>query len=611
VHHVQIDDFNAKAKFILGPMNTGFNSKRHHDALTPDFKAIPWFSTCVELRDLITTMANLKKGVITLQTVEVHMGEMEASVDVPKLLQILFKLVSWVSIAETLKKAPDKEMDGKVLSQFQPGITVPASAQALLYLAELEISRICLGAELIFTQLDEKASTYQDPDAALQQIGPQLPPVAQQGLSALAHMSLSFAQVAPKFDFARVELNNLNGTITPITDSVVRNYTRQIASQAVAVLGSVRLLGDPAKVVGDVSSGFRLLYKDTREEMSGKRDTHLQGVRDFSEKVGGAAFGFFADLTGTWSDTIGGIAGAPLRGQAKPISLAEGVDKGMSVLSKGFSHGFTDVVIVPKDRISDYEEYGVSGVAVGGLIGVYSILGRPAEGMLGFIAQVSRGAEGSIHSRTLGSDGLRRPPREGFISADGKLPRLEEGFFWPSWEFTIDGITFPKLWEEPRVGKLAISLARAKFCTSVNQIIVLTRGVGKDSWAPWDDGEQAGVASGRVGELRGPFRIQVDVDFEGNVAFSRPFRQIAGYGELKMEDVINSLQGKQDCKKMTCEVKAIGSPLTEGECGIEENEVLGQLEITLKPRIESKVSMNIIPNGHGVEDRNELQEECR
>ena len=88
-----------------------------------------------------------------------------------------------------------------------------------------------------------------------------------------------------------------------------------------------------------------------------------------------------------------------------------------------------------------------------------------------------------------GSDGLRRPPRKGFreVLKDGSLaknlPRLNEGFFWPVWEFKVDDISLPKLWKEPRVNKLVITMAQSWQDTgSPYDAIIFRRSYEEDTW---------------------------------------------------------------------------------------------------------------------------------
>jgi len=603
VYHVQVDDFHSPGRFILGPRNSGLNSRRHYAVEATEDTGHPLFNVSFGWNDLEATVTNAGKGIYMIEHFSLELMPMEVFLDVPKLLQIANNLLAWTSVNKQF--IPDSQAAGtRVLThKFAPGISTPSSEGAkLMFLDELEVGVISLECHIRFSsQRGEVTKEDEDggnTDEKLSSLMSALPPAAQPVLGGLSHASLSFADISPTFRFGKFTKPNLYGSIGPIVNSIKDNYVKQVLQQAVMVIGSVKLLGDPTKVVGDVSKGFNVMIKETSKELRGEKNVRLRGVIEFVETVVGSGLGAIADSTGALKDTIGGIAGRPIGNEYLPQDLAEGIDGGMSVFAEGFSHAISDVVLIPKAKLEseDYEHRPIQGVLIGSAQGVYAIFARPIEGTLGSLEKFARGAQNSVHGRARGFDGWRRPLRQGFFEQNGLL-QLEEGLFWPSWRIKLLGVSLSSLWEERRVSQVTISLEK-RSQGKTDQQIQLDRAESEDVWLaiprpgyPWLEKEEA---AGRVGDLIAPMRLQVDALLQGNVGMIEPLRQTVGFGKLNTQDFLEALAKytpqSEGSSVLTVHVE-IEATKSQIEGGLhKEGEVIGDVKFQFSAEVDAKVT---------------------
>eukprot|EP00435_Cladocopium_sp_Y103_P027979 s595_g6.t4 len=440
VHHIQLDDFGDEDYFLLGPLDSGFNSRTLPLSDAEDFFAVPLLSLTLQ-GDRSTNMFDSLHRAITLKTFGVALRPMEARVDVPRLLYVAARLKGWTSSLDQQGLAADniELLDRVLMTSFQ----MPSAGQTTCSVGLLQAQAISLNLELKLTQrqgdVKETSDFSGDADLAAQ--------LRKQGsrfgalrpiIEFFGRLGASFADVAPRFRFSPLLITDASADLPVLQSAVARHYIQQLLQQSARLLGSLQLLGDPANLMDEIGSGVMSFFSKTKEEVLGQRAGLGSGVSDLTESIVGGALQSFAKMSGSLKDTVGSSLGQPIGSDRKALSLSEGLDLGYASIAVGLSEGISSVV---KEPLKQANEDGLVGLASGTALGAASMVVRPLEGLLGAAEKIAQGAEGAVRGRFRGFCGLRRPPRAQFHQEATGLRPLAQSFFWPMPRFMPDPLT--------------------------------------------------------------------------------------------------------------------------------------------------------------------------
>lgn len=604
VHHAQLDDFSLDDRFIFGPVESGLNSLRNALADAAGFEAKSWLSVkVVGPQDGRIAVFDPVHSVLSLKSAEVLLRPMELHVDVPRLVNIAERLATWVSGTRSSTVAADRGGTTVLRRELAPGFRTPVQGQDMTcIISTLYVGYCMISAEVRLRSrqgdLDDDEETL---DSKLRRFMAGLWPPLRMFLSSFVHYGSSVAEVAPRFKFQELLLRHVCSARSPMVASLAKHYQNQILSQTVRVIGSVQVLGDPANLFEEIGGGFAKFLKQT-----GERGAIGEGIKDLSGSIVGGACGSVAKISGALKDTIGSVAGMPVGSDRRAHNLSEGIDQALTSLATGVSEAVNGLVELPVVRA---HEEGWKGFVQGTSVGVVGVLTRPAEGILGSIEKLAQGVEGQVSRDFRGYFGLRRPPRMDFsdmsaaAARSGKhaaLPPMSQSLFWPLWRMLVRRVSFPALWWDRRVRGLVISLAQAHDEGLPHSEVFIVRGWEPDSWALQEDMVE-NSAIGRVGHLRGPFRLQVTALLEPNVEMTKAVKVIAGFGTLPNIELTSSLvRTPMDDEELghVFQVLAVPSSLLGGDFPIDEGQHLGRVEVCVMGQTDKKVmAKNFSPSG--------------
>ncbi|CAK0901431.1 unnamed protein product [Prorocentrum cordatum] len=180
------------------------------------------------------------------------------------------------------------------------------------------------------------------------------------------------------------------------------------------------------------------------------------------------------------------------------------------------------------------------------------------------------------------------------------LRALDRALLWPKWRLQLVDLSLPDVWMERRVRSLVVSLVHEG--DQAESDVRVVRGRMADGWAlqggAWlcgtplgGGGPPAGLAEGRTGLLRGPFRIQVEALVEGNLEMTVPFRVVIGQGELPLGDFSDAMLRplRQEAQQLRFCVRALPSPIMGPGFSQREGELIGEVTACLAPCVDRKV----------------------
>lgn len=588
LHHMQLDDFNHEDYWILGPSSSGLNSRAESFADEEQGRSVPLLSMRVDgPSDPQVPIVDNDIGALTLGNVELLLRPLDLRADVPRLVAIALRLRNWVPGTD---QTPSDRAAAAFLSRmWKPGFDAPRrGGQTIFYVSQLKAPQVLLTADL---KLKHRGITADDDDldTQLRKIAAKVSPAVRSVIGFLARMGALFVEVSPRFNFSPLTLSNSAANVGGVISSLVRHYQQQLLAQSARVIGSLQVLGDPARLIDDIGGGVATLLS-TPKDGSGdgaagpgsKNVGHLVGI------VVAGGFRSASKITGSLKDTVGSCAGRPFGDDRKATDFADGIDMGISSLAMGVSEAVIGLV---KEPAAQAAAGGACGLLKGSCQGACGLIAKPIEGLLGAMEKVSQGAEGEIRGLYRGYTGLRRPARIPFDEKRGEegVQALPRGLFWPEFGFKVQSVKMPWLWRERRVISLVINLGQSH-PQGLNQVKI-GRAAGPDQWcaqarSSTDDGS---VGLGRVGQLKGPFHLQVYALLEGNLQMTLPFKVLAASGELPTELLVESLVTLRPTF-MTFSVKAQGR-LANGGAGLRlrEEPPLGEVAITLWPHLNGQI----------------------
>jgi len=168
----------------------------------------------------------------------------------------------------------------------------------------------------------------------------------------------------------------------------------------------------------------------------------------------------------------------------------------------------------------------------------------------------------------------------------------------------------PGLWRERRVNALAISLGLAT-STEESAICVLRR-KDEDGWALDGQDEDNTLAVGRVGCLRGPFRLQVFALTSGNLVLASPSLILAGEGFRPTADLAAALTKPLDSGPSSMSFDVLAANVVDGEEPLTSTPIgdaIGEVVVQISPAVSAKVMpLRYVPQNLRQEDGEDAEQ---
>ena len=243
------------------------------------------------------------------------------------------------------------------MPDFQPIVRVPTARQASLrvFAENLAIEDISL---TFSNRIDPASTTTGVFLAAL----PALVPV-QTLLDTLLGLVADIDKTTLRL--TNLSLSNFFGTADELVSSLVRHYVPQATRQALKILGSINLIGNPVGLVEDVSSGIRALGE------SGSDRRLEEGGKELVRSTARGLFNTASKITGTLGNGIASLS------FSKQYKEQRGV--GRSGILHGLTSGVTGIIM---DPIRGAKRNGVRGALEGVGTGLAGVVAKPISGLM-------------------------------------------------------------------------------------------------------------------------------------------------------------------------------------------------------------------------------------
>lgn len=119
------------------------------------------------------------------------------------------------------------------------------------------------------------------------------------------------------------------------------------------------------------------------------------------------------------------------------------------------------------------------------------------------------------------------------------------------------------------------------------------------------------LAVGRVGSLRGPFRLQIDALLESNLEMTEAFRVTIGFGTLPSADLMHALaraEGVQ-CPPFQFQVVADRTPFIDDLLNGRAGDILGSVLVEVDRDLDQKILPKRLMAAYKTEDTQDAEEE--
>jgi len=275
----------------------------------------------------------------------------------------------------------------------------------LTYVENLVIAPFQIQLELDIKPEARDASTGEDdveeqPVLALSSMGKSTnSSVASGVLSWVTNVSSVFAHVSPTFQFKMVSRSNYYGNGDALLEDIGRYYIHQGILQGYKVLFSMRILGEPTRLLEMYRTGFVDIVATTKEEIEqhGKEGVG-KGVSSFLTNVFGGTSFFVGKISGSLADLLSSVATNEFSSDAympksaisnkPPAHAIDGFIQGTVFTSKTLISGFAGLIGNP---YRGFKKGSVIATVKGTASGIGGLLAAPVVGSLGFIAKTSEG----------------------------------------------------------------------------------------------------------------------------------------------------------------------------------------------------------------------------
>eukprot|EP00603_Paraphysomonas_imperforata_P012496 CAMPEP_0114449688 /NCGR_PEP_ID=MMETSP0104-20121206/65_1 /TAXON_ID=37642 ORGANISM="Paraphysomonas imperforata, Strain PA2" /NCGR_SAMPLE_ID=MMETSP0104 /ASSEMBLY_ACC=CAM_ASM_000202 /LENGTH=772 /DNA_ID=CAMNT_0001621789 /DNA_START=8 /DNA_END=2326 /DNA_ORIENTATION=- len=253
----------------------------------------------------------------------------------------------------------------------------------------------------------------------------------------LMALSRGITNINPHFMFGSISITNAFDTIDGIGWRLGKFYIASAGLQALRLLGSAEIIGDPAGGLLSLGSSIRMFAIKTKSEMEGQAPVRAEGLKHLVQGVASISFGTVSKVANSVGEQLASVTGSDFKtdmAAKNPSHVGKGALQGGSIFYKTCKDGVTNVY---KKPMEGYRKRSISKTAKGVVTGISGLALAPIVGALGATAKLTKGIEATAHVFDDKPVGRMRPPRSLFYSP--QIRPLEKSVFLVNFSVIIRG----------------------------------------------------------------------------------------------------------------------------------------------------------------------------
>jgi hypothetical protein len=436
VRHVQLDNMLSDTDYqvVLSPFDAGYNSHLNEDYNYFTKDHIPFLEVTLEL-----DYASLLEDTLIIEYFEVRIQELNVFLDFNFIVRMASSMITphVIDAVTRIARVVCSEMDllemrTHVDSALVQAVSIP---QAHTDNHALMMFFKTLILHSVGVRITLSVALKKDVDIDPRRIGSQ---VEYSTIQNLMSLSRGITNINPHFVFGSISITNAFDTMDGTGWRLAKFYIASAGLQALRLLGSAEIIGDPAGGLMSLGSSIRMFAIKTKSEMEGQAPVRAEGLKHLVQGVASISFGTVSKVANSVGEQLASVTGSDFKSDmaAKhPSHVGKGALQGGCIFFKTCKAGVTNVY---KKPMEGYRKRSISKTAKGVVTGISGLALAPIVGALGATAKLTKGIEATAHVFDDKPVGRIRPARSLFYCP--QIRPLDHSVFLVHFSLVIRGI---------------------------------------------------------------------------------------------------------------------------------------------------------------------------
>lgn len=437
VRHMQLDNMLSDTDYpvVLSPFDAGYNSHLNEDYNYFTKEYIPFLEVTLEL-----DYQSLTEDTLIVEYCEVKMQELNMFLDFNFIVRMATSMVTPQVIAAVSRvtrvvfsQMDLQEMRSQVDRALVQRVVLPQHAHADNYALMMFFKALILHS--VGVRITLCVALKKDIDIDPRSIGSQ---VEYSTIRNLMSLSRGITNINPHFVFGSISISNAFDTMNGIGWRLGKFYISSAGMQALRLLGSAEIIGDPAGGLISLGSSIRMFAIKTKSEIEGQAPVRAEGLKHLVQGVASISFGTVSKVANSVGEQLASVTGSDFKtdmAAKNPSHVGKGALQGGSIFYKTCKAGVTNVY---KKPMEGYRKRSISKTAKGVVTGISGLALAPIVGALGATAKLTKGIEATAHVFDDKPVGRIRPARSLFYSP--QIRPLDHSVFLVEFSVIIRGV---------------------------------------------------------------------------------------------------------------------------------------------------------------------------
>ena len=436
IRHLQLDNMLSDSDYqvVLSPFDAGYNSHLNEDYNYFTKECIPFLDMTMEI-----DYSSLSKDTIIIEYFEMKTQELNLFLDFNFIVRMASSMITpnvLDAVSRITRVAQSQmlllDMRTHVNTTLVQAVSMP-KAHTDMHTLMLFFKKLILHS--IGVRITLSVALKKDVDIDPRRIGSQ---VEYSTIQNLMSLSRGITNINPHFVFGSISITNAFDTMDGIGWRLAKFYISSAGLQALRLLGSAEIIGDPAGGLVSLGSSLRMFAIKTKSEMEGQAPVRAEGLKHLVQGVASISFGTVSKVANSVGEQLASVTGSDFKtdmAAKNPSHVGKGALQGGSIFFKTCKAGVTNVY---KKPMEGYRKRSISKTAKGVVTGISGLALAPIVGALGATAKLTKGIEATAHVFDDKPVGRIRPARSLFYSP--QIRPLEKSVFLVQFSLCIRGL---------------------------------------------------------------------------------------------------------------------------------------------------------------------------
>lgn len=435
VRHLQLDNMLSDTDYpvVLAPFDAGYNSHLNEDFNYFTKEAIPFLDITLEL-----DFCSIFKDTIIVDYFEMKIQELNLFVDFNFVVKMASSMITpnVIDAMSRISRVVHSRMGIVEVRRHLNDALIQAVVAPKIHSEKrtLMIFFKTLILHSVGVRMTLAVALKKDLSIDPRRIGSQ---VEYSTIQNLMSLSRGVTNINPHFTFGTISITNAFDTVDGIGWRLAKFYIASAGLQALRLLGSAEIIGDPAGGLLSLGTSIRMFAIKTKSEIDGQAPVRAEGLKHLVQGVASISFGTVSKVANSVGEQLASVTGSDFKSDMaakNPSHVGKGALQGGSIFFKTCKAGVTNVY---KKPMEGYRKRSISKTAKGVVTGISGLALAPIVGALGATAKLTKGIEATAHVFDDKPIGRIRPPRSLFYSP--QIRPLEKSVFLVHYSIVIRG----------------------------------------------------------------------------------------------------------------------------------------------------------------------------